>query len=77
MQNREYLREMCSTVIKDVHVSVTQHLMNTMKVLADLILFREYHTNSLKMTEKRTWKNLSPHLLDILIKKEFMVLNVF
>jgi len=76
MQNREYLRGMCLSVIKDVHVSVTQYLMNTTKVLADLVLFREYHINSLKMTEKLTWKNLSPCLLGILIKEEFVVLNV-
>lgn len=75
MQNREYLRGMCLSVIKDVHVSVTQYLMNTTKVLADLVLFREYHINSLKMTEKLTWKNLSPCLLGILIKEEFVVLN--
>lgn len=43
MQNREYLRGMCLSVIKDVHVSVTKYLMNTTKVLADLVLFREYH----------------------------------
>lgn len=76
MQNREYLRGMCLTVIKDVHVSVTQYLMNTTKVLADLVLFREYHINSLKMTEKLTWKKLSPCLLGILTKEEFVVLNV-
>lgn len=52
MQSREYLREICLTVIKDVHASILQYLINTMKVFIDSILFREDLMNLFKMTQE-------------------------